>query len=367
MNLPASSTLPVEHLAAAFGEVTNSYKFYWFMAILDQVRQQPAAVLPIHDLLVRMIASAWYPASYFRLSFGKQDRLGQAALQVGGAAGLSGLQRQGVVQAIQASLVGDPSLARLVDSLGKYVPYRFLRPFFARELRGLEDWKVNQRLEDLAQQAFSGPNPPCLYRFAPGPAIEIHPQWLAYLAQHIPILSGFCLWNLANYLQKHNPNVPNIGGKLFEPSQRDLAQARKFWRSAFERIGPLTCIYSGQGMPDSGYSLDHFLPWRFVAHDLLWNIVPAPRSVNSSKSDVLPDFERYFDPFTRLQFRAVQAVAGARKSQLLEDHLLLLDVDSLAALQSLPLGAFQDKLHKAVAPQFQIAANMGFSTGWVYA
>ncbi|MFO7585650.1 MAG: HNH endonuclease domain-containing protein [Anaerolineales bacterium] len=41
------------------------------------------------------------------------------------------------------------------------------------------------------------------------------------------------------------------------------------------------------------YSLDHFLPWRYVAHDLLWNILPASKSVNSSKSDSLPHLPRY--------------------------------------------------------------------------
>ena len=32
--LPAAPSLPVAHLAAGFGDVTNAYKFYWLLAIL---------------------------------------------------------------------------------------------------------------------------------------------------------------------------------------------------------------------------------------------------------------------------------------------------------------------------------------------
>jgi len=82
--LPSSRSLPVEYLSASFDNVTNSYKFYWFLAILDHLRNKPSRVIPIHQLTAAMIANAWYPANYFRLSFGKQDRLGQIASNICG-------------------------------------------------------------------------------------------------------------------------------------------------------------------------------------------------------------------------------------------------------------------------------------------
>src|SRR5690606_11118533 len=77
--LPPSPSLPVEHLAAGFDDVTNSYKFYWLLAILAQVQESADPVMPIDRLLAQMVAAAWTPATTFRLSFGKQDRLGEMA------------------------------------------------------------------------------------------------------------------------------------------------------------------------------------------------------------------------------------------------------------------------------------------------
>lgn len=83
VNLPQSNNLPIEYLAASFDNVTNSYKFYWFLAILEHIRENQSPTIIVNNLLARMVAGVWYPTNYFRLSFGKQDRLGQIAVQVG--------------------------------------------------------------------------------------------------------------------------------------------------------------------------------------------------------------------------------------------------------------------------------------------
>jgi hypothetical protein len=44
-------------LAASFEEVTNSYKFYWFLAILESVRENEGRIFTLDSLLARMIAS----------------------------------------------------------------------------------------------------------------------------------------------------------------------------------------------------------------------------------------------------------------------------------------------------------------------
>lgn len=369
ITLPQSNNLPIGVLASIFENVTNSYKFYWFLSILDSISGQQSPILPISNLLARMIVGVWYPTNYYRLSFGKQDRLGEISLELAKTSSLtSDSKRQVIIQTIEAYLQEDMPLSQHIKSLGNYVPYRFLRPFFASQLRGKEDWKVNRTIVSFAQQAFISQKQPCLYRFINqhGPAIEIQPHWYSYLNQHLSILTDYCLWNLACYLQKRNPNVPNINSKLFEPCQRNLVLAKKFWQMVFDQVGSLTCIYSGQEMSKSYFSLDHFLPWRFVSHDLLWNIIPTPKNVNSTKSDILPDFDSYFDPFAKLQYQAVQSLTDSQKNNLLEDYHILFGTNSTIELKKLPYQVFHDKLQSSIAPQFQIATNMGFSTGWVY-
>lgn len=368
--LPPFSGLPVELLAACFSDVTNSYKFYWFLAILKHVREAQGRVVPVDVLLARMVADVWYPINYFRLFLGKQDRLGAIATELGTGAGLPmDSSRSRVEESALAHLYKRDNIGRQIASLADYVPYRFLRPFFARVLRGIKDWEINRRIAALSEGAFSNPNSPCLYRFVvtPTPGIELHPRWYEYLQQHLTILTGFCLWHLVNYLQKHNPNVPNIAGKLFEPQARDLRQARTFWKIVLEQSEQLTCLYTGQPVTKEDFTLDHFLPWRFVAHDQLWNIVPVTKSANSAKSDSLPDLALYFDSFANIQYQALQIVSRvARATRLLEDYALLLKAGSLAELQNLTFSRFREALYAVMIPQMQIAANMGFATGWRY-
>ncbi len=367
--LPNSSSLPVEYLSASFDNVTNSYKFYWFLAILDHVRNKQTRIIPVSLLTAQMVANVWYPTNYFRLSFGKQDRLGQIAVNVGAENSLPiDADRNQIINIVLDHLKGSSPISREIKSLQEYVPFRFLRPFFASQLRGMKDTVINANIEKMAEELYNDSENPCLYRFISTPefSIEIHPAWFEYLKQHLSILTGFCMWNLVGYIQKNNPNVPNIPNKLIEPTQRDLKRAREFWGIAFGKLEQVQCVYSGLEMKKEQFSLDHFLPWRFVAHDLLWNIIPAPKNINSSKSDNLPDIEKYFDAFAKLQHQAVQVVYQSEKSNLLEDYILLMKASSAKELGSISLPNFREMLRDTIAPQIQIAANMGFSAHWKY-
>ncbi|MCC6604729.1 MAG: HNH endonuclease [Anaerolineae bacterium] len=367
-HLPLSPHLPVKHLSGSFNNVTNAYKFYWLLALLDHIRETQSPIIPVNSLLARMVAGVWYPANYFRLSFGKQDRLGQIALAIKAEINLPpDAPRQKIINATLGYMSNGSPLAREINSLGAYVPYRFLRPFFASQLRGKVDWKINALIQQMADDSFLNSPTLCLYRFhLQDGTIEIHPRWLAYLQEHLAIVTGFCLWHLLNYLQKNNPNVPNIAAKLFEPGTRKLNASRRFWQQAFEEMEIICCIYSGQAMSKAAFSIDHFLPWSFVAHDLLWNLIPTPKNVNSSKSDQLPDFALYFDPFARLQYDAFQAVATPQKEGLVEDYVLLFKRLSVPDIQTMPFNAFKEILHDTIAPQIQIARNMGFTADWSY-
>jgi hypothetical protein len=59
-------------------------------------------------------------------------------------------------------------------------------------------------------------------------------------------------------------------------------------------------------------------------------------------------------------------VAISVKAHLLEDHILLLGVSSIAEIQGLSFQSFRERLHDTIAPQFQIATNMGFPGQWSY-
>jgi hypothetical protein len=260
--LPPSSYLPIEHLASSFGNVTNSYKFYWLLAILDHLKETGETTISINHLVSRMIAGVWHPSNLFRLSFGKQDRLGLIASAIRAEGALpANATKDDIVRVVLSYAADSSDLAQQVRSLAAYVPYRFLRPFFNGPLRGIADSKVNARVRQMADQQFAADNVPCLYRFVNSgePAIELHRRWADYLQTNVAIVTGYCLWHLTNYLQKNNPNAPNIPGKLIEPGQRNLRNARRFWNLALAQLGAIRCVYSGETL-DAVSSLDHFLP-----------------------------------------------------------------------------------------------------------
>ena len=41
-------------------------------------------------------------------------------------------------------------------------------------------------------------------------------------------------------------------------------------------------------MRPKNFQLDHYLPWSFVGHDRLWNLVPVSAEANRQKGDRLP-------------------------------------------------------------------------------
>lgn len=356
MHLPDDDQIDIARLTAVFADTTNSYKFYWLLAILDGLGEVESNRLPLRELSLRMVAGVWYPLDYFKLSFGKQDGFRPIADFVSQQLAVDNRPTApSLFVQLNKALAPDvlAQLHKRVDVLLHWVPYRFIRPFFALETRGLPDQRVNARVAELAGQSSRAP-----YQFV-GDAIEVRPAWAAYLRRHRGILRGFAQWHLVRFLQKHNPNVIGLSEKLEKPAVRVLNTASKFWKEYLVATPGLTCIYSGQVLTVGNVSLDHFLPWSFVAHDQLWNIIPTPKAVNSAKNDWLPSFDLYFEAYARLQFAGFQFHAAQGHEKLLEDYHVFF-AQSLSALRAQPYDWFRERLARQVLPQLQTAQNLGF-------
>lgn len=357
------TTLPVQALAGGFRNVTNSYKFYWFLAILEHLLKFHTPKILINDLVAEMVVLAWYPINYFNLSFGKQDKLSDAVKSLRTETNSESNSSSGLIRAAFKSLGHSSNARKIVTERTRYVPYRFVRPWFAAETSGLPDQLVNTRIQELCERDFRSKSPP-MYRFVDD-SIEINTQWFEYLSTHVSILQHFSYWNLVAYVQANNPNVPNVPSKLFAPSERDLKEAKTFWRVAFAELRNISCPYSNTPLNTNNISLDHFLPWSFTAHDLLWNIVPTTKQVNSSKGDRLPKLDRYFDSYAYLQFEALQSVIRQGKASLTEDFVMLWKIDDAKQFLEMDLLKFSSYLREIVSPQYEIARNMGFAADWV--
>jgi len=203
------------------------------------------------------------------------------------------------------------------------------------------------------------------------------------LYENQTIINGWLNYKLINYLQKKNPNVPGIPFKLEPPHARKLVAATKYWNEVGKVI-PLKDIYmdeiiNAENITRYGsMSIDHFIPWSFVMHDELWNLIPSFKNVNSMKSNRLPDLDQSFERYSELQYKGIQ-VASANKDfrKLLEDYLSIWNnqLGHGGASQLGPGGTvwagnatfdltkeqFRSSLRDTIYPLHQIAYNQGFS------
>jgi hypothetical protein len=183
--------------------------------------------------------------------------------------------------------------------------------------------------------------------------ILIQPDWMQYFQRNSGLLKDFCYWNLTLFLQARNPNVPDIPNKLKRPEKRGgLSKHKKdFWDIVIDELGGVDCIYTGKKMVKGNYAVEHFIPFQFVAHDQMWNLIPADPSFNSSKGDRLPPLRKYFKPFYAMQSKAIDVVQKADpKNKFLEDYITVFH----------GLNITEKQYKDCIDPMLTIAHNNGF-------
>ena len=144
MNLPTSSKLPIKNLSGVFNNTTNSYKFYWFLAILEKLKTTESGFLLIDELLIEMIASECYPIKSFKLSFGRQDKFTYIIKELKGRFGIKDeIKKDNLIEILETQK-DDKYFKRFIEKLARYVPDRFLTHWFSKKLIGIKDSEKNK-------------------------------------------------------------------------------------------------------------------------------------------------------------------------------------------------------------------------------
>jgi hypothetical protein len=346
--LPTDKNLTTNKLAAVFKNTAASYKFYWFISLLQLLSKSSNNKIPMKDILIKMICNAWYPVNYFKLNFGFSDKLSQNILLIKEELRVPVDINLNKLYNILKS-TENKNVQRLILHFNQQVPHRFLYP-----------WISGSKKEVKAKSQIFFNN--CLYRLNDDEdqTVEINPEWKDYLLRNSKILLDFAYWNLLMYLQARNPNVPAIGSKLIKPITRNsLNKQKRFWDTVIQELETFHCIYTGNLLEPGNYDIEHFIPWSFVTHDQMWNLIPADSSINSSKSNKLPPLEKYLEPFVDIQHKAINIMYHkSYDSKLLEDYLIL--GPDLKKIVTAPIEEFKHKYHDVLSPLVQIAVNSGF-------
>ncbi len=370
-NLPNNPFLNVSAFSRMFERTSTSYKFLFFLALMQKIKEtgksdSVSTEISYIDLAVGMLSIAWFSHQYFRLSLGAQD-------QCANILDIFVRERKIIFESgpITSTTIGQLRmelfdwLIERKDNLGSlldYVPYRLLSPFYKNKLTGIPQHKRNQIIIDLANSSDAENIP--LYSFT-DTSIKVDARWREYMQNNMQVIEGWAKWHWCDYLQNRNPSVPAIPKKILPVLQR-LAMTKEvdYWKNILKHK-ELKCIYSKNTLGD--FALDHFLPWTFVTHNQLWNLIPVSSSANSSKNNNLPDLS-YLDAFIEEQFIAIQTareIYPEKKWQkYMQPYISDLHIASYNDLSSqiIVYEAFQH----TVKPLYEIASVNGFSSGWVY-
>lgn len=343
-------------------KVVATYKMYWLLGLLDEASIGNVEI-SFRKLISRMITYAWYPILAYKLSFGLCDNLVKVVNYIADTYNLgSNYDEKKLLEFIYNN--EDKILNKMMKDLTYNVPYRFLSPFFQGKLKG-ETTKVEKIIEELSKESKT-----CIYSIYRNEKnesyIRINDGWCDYLKYNYKIIQGWAYYKLVCFLQKRNPNTPGIAMKLEAPKSRNLTSQTAIWKEIIERKH-IVDIYTDKEFIDKNYkmygtlSLDHFIPWSFVLHDQMWNLVPTFKNINSKKSDNLLDYDTYIDKFCNIQYEAFEFVVNEKKKNQIEEYREMLKIaNPKEFLEKESKEVFFKMIKKEVYPVYNIAVNQGF-------
>ena len=385
--LPEAANLDIRALARTLDNVSASYKFLWTLGLLDEMEKrkfrETKSLIPMRGIFAAMLARADAPVNHFKLSFGASSgaaRRDQMESHLKAIAEATGKKEPLLLDSADLQSPKGAALTAVCGELAGYVPLRWLSPFLPQdELRKSSgktrnQRKRNERIRKLADKRFeeSSGNPPP-YRLESsqdGECVRIHSDWLEYFGRNLPIVRGWATWKWAEFLQARNPNIPAVLNKIALPAEREgwKNQRSGFWIPILDGADGVNCIYSGAALSSAkgGFDLDHFIPWSFVGHDQIWNLIPASPVANSSKGSDLPRMEKYFAPFVDLHHRALvfhREHSPGKWKKLAEAYVADLRIDFADLTDREKLGRAYEAM---VPPLVALAAANKFAPNWTY-
>lgn len=365
MNLPHTPDLEVQYLSRLFDNTSECYKFFWFQAIVTKILEGKD-IITYEELVNEMIADAWYMVTEYHLNLGPKDTLEVLVHEIQNMTQMRPSEKKQTILNYLSSCTEKKIMARK-RTLTLNVPYRLQAPFM-EHLKGKE-WNVS--IGNLIQKINQEQR--LMYYFdslnGMQTSIRIQPEWYAYVHKNQEIVKGWLQYHMIEYLQKRNPSVPGISDKLYPPQERKLDKVKRYWKLLLS-LHSIQDIYGHEELTTQDMSIDHFVPWSYVAHDEFWNLHPTTREINSSKSNNLPDWKTYFPQLAKLEYFSYEMIWSSDAvheefEKCAREHLNNEKIRRRIYRQGLDYETFRTGLEEIVQPVYQSAKNCGFKS-WIY-
>lgn len=362
--LPDSSKLNTRSLSRLFDNKSESYKLFWFKGILYYVKKNQR-IITFKEIIYRMVLSAWYMVSEYKLNLGPRDTLERLVIHISDTTDITSTDKEEIILEYLIN-TRDKTVQEFLKVLSFNVPYRLQAPFF-----DVPESKMWNRRKIIT--SFINDQDGIIYRISDGKGldkkIEIDDLWFEYLHDNLEVIEGWVNYNLIVYLQRRNPTVPGIPNKLEPPQQRNLTKVKSYWKELINQED-FRDIYSGESLKGQVLSIDHFIPWSYVASDELYNLIPTTRNVNSMKSNSLPEWNSYFVSLARSEYKAYMITqtndkVKARFKKCADENLNNENARYILYREGLSENEFINSLEDILYPLYESAKNCGFRE-WTY-
>lgn len=303
-----TNTLDIESFSLMMKDPSYCYKFYWLEALVLLISQGRLETT-FDEVIDEMITNAWYSVREFHIHLsGTQggevrDGLERAILLLSELSQLpSNASKVEIKNAIQKH---NKELESAKEQLTHMVPYRALAGFFQRSDEAA-NWGSIARMVEYIRRIN---DTVIVLPYTLGESrklkreIHIHPVWAEMIQKNTVSILGWIQYEKMKWLQMNNPEVPGLVYKLapLDEKMRKLQHVHNLWDAVME-ISPVMDVFTDRRIEKKSYDVDHFIPFSFVMNDELWNLMPMDPSLNSSKSNRLPQWNPFFPRFAENQY-----------------------------------------------------------------
>lgn len=309
------NALDIRSFALMLKDPSYCYKFYWLEAIVSLI-STGVTETTFDEIINEMICSAWYSVREFHIHLSGmgsdgsvRDGLERAVLLLSDLSDLpANASRVEIRNEIHRF---DAELKKAKEQLTNMVPYRALAGFFVNAGE-IVDWSSIRRLTTYIE-AFNKDITPLPYTLGTASKLKkevrFHPDWIRMIQDNTVTILGWIQYEKVRWLQNNNPEVPGLVYKLapMDEKMRKLGKVRKLWEGILD-LHEIRDVFTGEPVQSAKYDIDHFIPWSFVMNDELWNLMPMDASLNSAKSNRLPQWDPFFNRFSENQFILYQLI-----------------------------------------------------------
>ena len=370
------NTLDVNSFALMLKDPAYCYKFYWLEAIVGLISEGVTRTT-FDEIIDEMICNAWYSVREFHIHLSGIQGDGQVR---------DGLERAILKLSELSDLPANASRVEIRNEIRRFreelyqakeqlthmVPYRALAGFFANAGETV-NWESVRRLTAYIR-SFNQDRTSLPYIFGESSRLKkeviFHPDWIRMIQDNTVSILGWIQYEKVKWLQNNNPEVPGLVYKLapMDDKLRKLAKVRKLWEGVLE-CREICDIFTGEPMRPREYDVDHFIPWSFVMNDELWNLMPMDSSLNSSKSNRLPQWDPFFERFADNQYMLYTLIQERPGIHKLYEGCWRDNLHSIWAGQELyrpgnTKEAFHTILRKNMQPVYDSARRQGYEV-WV--